>query len=181
MGEPFKSFNFRSLNSNPAWGEPLASFSSRSLHSNPAWGEPFKSFNLRSLNYNPTRREPKRRFDYSGVDLPRLHRAVRFFPVFDGHLSLTIRAQPPELSTLTHIRQGLSQARCYGVSQRPASLRQFACVSEHDSLVTGNKTQSIFADMDATKVLVTLLVGTNQHLARLVAHSLLSTLDQSST
>merc|ERR1719148_561077 len=89
-------------------------------------------------------------------------------PVFDCHLSLAIRAQPPELSTLTYIRQGLSQACCHGVSQRHAILCLIARVSEHDPLVTGTNIKIILADMDAASDIRTLFVDANQHLACLV-------------
>merc|ERR1719498_2265013 len=51
------------------------------------------------------------RRDDDGVDLERLDRAISLLQVLDRHLRLAVRAEPPELAVLAHVRELLAEAR----------------------------------------------------------------------
>mmetsp|Transcript_88806 Transcript_88806/g.197346 ORF Transcript_88806/g.197346 Transcript_88806/m.197346 type:complete len:274 (+) Transcript_88806:692-1513(+) len=108
----------------------------------------------------------------NGVELQRLHRAIRLLQVLNGDLGLAVGAQPPEQAALAHIRQLLPQLRGHRVGEWHAILRLVAGVPEHDALITGADVKILLAHMDATCDVGALFVDTHEHLTRLVAKTL---------
>ena len=110
--------------------------------------------------------------NHHGVDLLWLNGAIRVLQVLNGHLGLAIWAQPPALTALANISQGLAQTRGHGVGQRHAVRCLIAGISKHDALVTGTHVQVLLVHMDAAGNVRALLVDAHQHFAALVAQSL---------
>mmetsp|Transcript_24541 Transcript_24541/g.52088 ORF Transcript_24541/g.52088 Transcript_24541/m.52088 type:complete len:274 (-) Transcript_24541:168-989(-) len=112
------------------------------------------------------------RGDDNGVELQRLHRAIRLLQVLNGDLGLAVGAQPPEQAALAHIRQLLPQLRGHRVGKWHAILGLVRGIPKHDALVTGADVKILLAHMDATCDVGALLVDAHKHLASLVAKAL---------
>mmetsp|Transcript_105754 Transcript_105754/g.227945 ORF Transcript_105754/g.227945 Transcript_105754/m.227945 type:complete len:217 (-) Transcript_105754:86-736(-) len=112
------------------------------------------------------------RGDHHGVDLLRLHGAIRLLQVLNGDLRLAVRTQPPEQAALAHISEHLAQARGHGVSQGHAVLGLIAGIAEHDALVAGTHIHVVLANVHATRDVRALLVDAHKDLAGLVAEAL---------
>mmetsp|Transcript_63861 Transcript_63861/g.169047 ORF Transcript_63861/g.169047 Transcript_63861/m.169047 type:complete len:316 (+) Transcript_63861:590-1537(+) len=110
--------------------------------------------------------------DDDSVDFPGLHGSVSPLHVFDRHLSLTVWAQPPKITILSHVRQFLSQTSCHRVCERHGVLSLITRIPEHDALVTSTDVKIILADVHTACNVRTLLVDADQYLAVLVIQSL---------
>merc|ERR1719326_2001466 len=110
--------------------------------------------------------------DDHGVDLLGLHGAILLLLVLDGDLGLAIRTQPPQLTALAHVCEGLAKASGHGVGQRHAVLGLIAGIAEHDALITSTDIHVLLADVHTTCNVRRLLVDAHQDLAGLVAETL---------
>ena len=119
--------------------------------------------------------------NHHGVDLLWLNGAIRVLQVLNGHLGLAIWAQPPALTALANISQGLAPTRGHGVGQRHAVRCLITGISKHDALVTGTHVQVLLVHMApaAMSGLCLLMRASTSQLLWL--NPLLSTLDRSST
>mmetsp|Transcript_59826 Transcript_59826/g.96735 ORF Transcript_59826/g.96735 Transcript_59826/m.96735 type:complete len:470 (-) Transcript_59826:87-1496(-) len=110
--------------------------------------------------------------DQQSVNHKRLHGTIGVLLVLDGDLSLTIRAQPPQLPTLADVSEGLAKLGCKVVGQRHGALGLIRCIPKHDTLVTCTNVHLITANVHTTGNIGRLCVDTNQHLAVIAVQAL---------
>merc|ERR1712137_718206 len=96
--------------------------------------------------------------DNNGVDLLRLDGAVGLLQVLNGDLGLAVRAEPPELSALAHVRENLAKTSSHRVRQRHAVGGLIASVAEHDALVASANVHLVLADVNTASDVRALLV-----------------------
>merc|ERR1711959_859678 len=106
--------------------------------------------------------------DDDSVDFLGLHRTIGLLFVLNCHLSLAIWSKPPQLTTLTHISESLTETRGHGMSQRHGIFGFITGITEHDALVTCTHIHLLFAHMHATCNVRALFVDTNKHFTSLV-------------
>merc|ERR1719377_265903 len=111
--------------------------------------------------------EPRKGWGTSG-----LVTLIRVLLVLNGHLSLAVRAQPPEAAVLAHVRELLAETRGDQVGERHAVLGLIARVAEHDTLVTGANVHLVLANVHAAGNVRALLVDADLDLLRPAAQAL---------
>ena len=103
--------------------------------------------------------------DEDGVDLGGDDRPIFKLIVGDGDLGLSIGAEPPKSSVLTHIGKLLAELVGEKVGQGHAALGLIRGISKHDTLVTGTNIHVILSDVNSAGDIGRLLVNAHEDLA----------------